>query len=433
SDRCRSGAMLRRHARAAVAAAATVVSFQALAALPAFTGAANSLPWASLSIARHGGREVSQQHSRRSQEVLCAPSLAGRSPDDRRTQQLEHPGEPEADDRGLGRRRWFLAGAACLGGALGPLPPVGGTTARAVAAVPTAKAAEPLAPWAAAASGALQGIAQNLAKQLVLHPFDTVKTRLQASPDGGAKDLVDRKDLFQGLYRGFLPCLVSGTPGSAAFFAAKEAAASALLSSGAPAQLSTLGGVVCGVLLSKAVKTPFDVAETRAMASTPSGPGADTFGWDGSWLAVRETFDREGVAGLYRGYGANVLYKLPADAAKFLAYEALRGSGTLGALTPAVAGAAATLAANAVTTPLDVVRTRVMLDASQQERREEGSEEGASKSSSNTLDTLKELLSSGDSAQIWSGLGWRIGRGIVAGAIQFTVLEGTKEVVEGRR
>ncbi|CAE8651170.1 unnamed protein product, partial [Polarella glacialis] len=407
SDRCRSGAMLRRHARAAVAAAATVVSFQALAALPAFTGAANSLPWASLSIARHGGREVSQQLSRRSQEVLCAPSLAGRSPDDRRTQQLEHPGEPEADDRGLGRRRWFLAGAACLGGALGspypssgtsaskrrmqeltegPLPSVGGTTARAVAAVPIAKAAEPLAPWAAAASGALQGIAQNLAKQLVLHPFDTVKTRLQASPDGGAKDLVDRKDLFQGLYRGFLPCLVSGTPGSAAFFAAKEAAASALLSSGAPAQLSTLGGVVCGVLLSKAVKTPFDVAETRAMASTPTA-GADTFGWDGSWLAVRETFDREGVAGLYRGYGANVLYKLPADAAKFLAYEALRGSGTLGALTPAVAGAAATLAANAVTTPLDVVRTRVMLDASQQERREEGSEEGASKSSSNTLDT----------------------------------------------
>lgn len=30
------------------------------------------------------------------------------------------------------------------------------------------------------------------------------------------------------------------------------------------------------------------------------------------------------------------------------------------------------------------------------------------------------------------GLGWRLGRGVLAGAIQFTVLESTKEAVEGR-
>lgn len=86
-----------------------------------------------------------------------------------------------------------------------------------------------------------------------------------------------------------------------------------------------------------------------------------------------------------------------------------------------MAGAVATLAANAVTTPLDVVRTQVMCEGT------------STTSSPNALEKLKELISSGDSDQIWSGFGWRLARGIVAGAIQFTVLEGTKDAVEGRR
>ncbi|CAJ1331638.1 unnamed protein product, partial [Effrenium voratum] len=107
-----------------------------------------------------------------------------------------------------------------------------------------------------------------------------------------------------------------------------------------------------------AVKTPFDVAETKAMASVSTG---EALAWDGSWQKLAETFQQEGFAGLYRGYGANVLYKLPADLAKFLSYEALRGSGAAGAMAPGLAGAVATLASNAITTPLDVVRTQAMV------------------------------------------------------------------------
>lgn len=107
-----------------------------------------------------------------------------------------------------------------------------------------------------------------------------------------------------------------------------------------------------------------------------------------------------------------MLYKLPADLAKFLAYEALKS----GAWPAGVAGAAATLCSNAVTTPLDVVRTQVMVE-----------EQGP-----NVLQRLRELLATGDSEKIWSGFGWRLARGVVAGAIQFSVLESTKEAVERR-
>lgn len=279
-----------------------------------------------------------------------------------------------------------------------------------------AAAAEGSGPWASlapAASGALQGIAQNLVKQVVLHPFDTIKTRLQAP----AADALGRGELFQDLYRGFLPVIVSSTPGSATFFAAKEAATAELLARGAPKELRTVGGVVAGVLSAKAVRTPFDVAETRAMASKP---GSEPLSWDGSWDSARRAVESEGFFGLYRGYGANVAYKLPADAAKFLAYEALRDSGAAGALPAGVAGAMATLASSAVTTPLDVLRTRAML-------------EGPSGKGRGLIGVVQDVQASGDYGQLWAGLGWRIARGVVAGAIQFSVLEGTKKAVTGGR
>jgi len=311
----------------------------------------------------------------------------------------------------VGRRNLVLTlPGLAVAAALAPPP------SPAVAAV--SPVGEATSPWFAAFSGAVQGIAQNVVKQAILHPFDTVKTRLQTTPNGSSS--IDRSDLFRDLYRGFLPCIVSGTPGSATFFAAKEVATKELAARAVPAQLKTVGGVVAGVLSAKAVRTPFDVAETKAMAETDGG-NQSLLGWDGSLNAVKTVLASEGITGLYRGYGANVAYKLPADAAKFLAYEALKGTGSVNALPAGVAGAAATLVANAVTTPLDVVRTRVMV---------EGDRRNGSR---NIFAAFKDIFASGDTSQLWSGLDWRIARGIIAGAIQFSVLEGTKSAVEGGR
>merc|ERR1719265_192468 len=267
-----------------------------------------------------------------------------------------------------------------------------------------------LPPQLAAASGAIQGAAQNLVKQLVLHPLDTIKTRVQMPSE------LSRAELFRDLYRGLIPTIVGGTPGSSAFFAAKEAMTSVLKPRGLPPQVVTVAGVVAGVLSAKSIKTPFDVAQTRAMATGP-GQSESAFAWDGSWSAVQAVYEKEGLQGLYRGYGANVAYKLPADAAKFLSYEALRESGAAGQLPAGVAGGAATLISNAITTPLDVVRTRILT------RAETG----------DVVETFRSVLAQQDGGwQLWSGVGWRLARGALAGSIQFSVLEGTKSAVESR-
>jgi len=348
-------------------------------------------------------------------ELRCQVPLQGSALVIKQDQSLSqdcHQQQPFKQPAGavIGRRNFALTLPGLAAAALVP-PPL-----PAVAA--SSPAGEAASPWFAVFSGAVQGIAQNLVKQAILHPFDTVKTRLQTTQTGSSS--IERSDLFRDLYRGFLPCIVSGTPGSATFFAAKEVATQELAARGVPAQLKTVGGVVAGVLSAKAVRTPFDVAETKAMAATGGG-NQSLLDWDGSLNAVSAVLASEGITGLYRGYGANVAYKLPADAAKFLAYEALKGTGSVNALPPGVAGAVATLIANTVTTPLDVVRTRVMVEGDKRN------------GSSNVVAAFKDIFASGDATQLWSGLNWRIARGIIAGAIQFSVLEGTKSAVEGGR
>ncbi len=86
------------------------------------------------------------------------------------------------------------------------------TTAALLAAATVATPARtPAAPAAVGASaerellsGLLAGAVQKTAKELVLHPLDTIKTRLQiAAPS-------TRRDLFVDLYSGITPAVASG-------------------------------------------------------------------------------------------------------------------------------------------------------------------------------------------------------------------------------
>lgn len=75
-------------------------------------------------------------------------------------------------------------------------------------------------------SGLVSGAAVSTAKIILLHPVDTVKVRLQTSTPSsrtGGK-------LFQGLFDGILPPLVTGAPSGALFFAAKDSLQSSLIS-----------------------------------------------------------------------------------------------------------------------------------------------------------------------------------------------------------
>ena len=69
------------------------------------------------------------------------------------------------------------------------------------------------------------------------------------------------------------------------------------------------------------------------------------------------------AASLYKGYVENILYGFPADILKFVAYDTLSdGTKDLSPITGAWYGALSTAMAQCVTTPLDVVRNRIMAE-----------------------------------------------------------------------
>lgn len=86
--------------------------------------------------------------------------------------------------------------------------------------------------------------------------------------------------------------------------------------------------------------------------------------------AVRTIWAAEGVRGFYAGYGSTIARELPFDAIQFSLYEWLKrqwrerkGGADLVLWENAVLGSVAGGCAAALTTPLDVVKTRLMTQA----------------------------------------------------------------------
>ncbi|ONM52887.1 S-adenosylmethionine carrier 1 chloroplastic/mitochondrial [Zea mays] len=83
--------------------------------------------------------------------------------------------------------------------------------------------------------------------------------------------------------------------------------------------------------------------------------------------AVRLILAQEGIKGLYAGYGSFLLRDLPFDAIQFCIYEQLRIGYRLTAkrelhdTETAIIGAFAGAITGALTTPLDVMKTRLMI------------------------------------------------------------------------
>ena len=92
-------------------------------------------------------------------------------------------------------------------------------------------------------SGLIAGAAQKTIKEIVLHPLDTVKCRLQvASP---SRRSLFEAALYEDAYSGIAPALISGAPAASVFFAVKDAVKQQLTSSIGSGTLTTLVAVAC--------------------------------------------------------------------------------------------------------------------------------------------------------------------------------------------
>lgn len=198
-------------------------------------------------------------------------------------------------------------------------------------------------------AGACSGTATDVA----FFPIDTLKTRLQA-PGG-----FFRNGAWKGIYRGLGSAVVALAPLASLFFVTydtlKRHLKPILEDSGAPAALGHMAAAIAGEISACLVRVPAEVVKQRAQAQHFSG----------SWGAFRHILDNksgEGVfRGLYRGWRITVFREIPFTMIQFPLYEWMKSKIDGGAVELSVCGSIAGGIAAAVTTPLDVLKTRVML------------------------------------------------------------------------
>jgi solute carrier family 25 S-adenosylmethionine transporter 26 len=313
-----------------------------------------------------------------------------------------------------------LAGDAVASAVRLPCAEAAGAGVKCVEVQAIKKAAEPTF-----LSSLASGAASRASKELVLHPIDTVRARLQtrnapsSSYSVAAGDGDD--DLYEGLYSGLAPALLAGVPAGAIFFAVKDTTKKYLKNRGYGKKTATILSIAAANVPYWLVRNPSEVLKTRQQVasggSDNKGEEEDEAGSNNILDFVQGSSREE----LYRGYGSNIAYAYPADVIKFLTYEtlveALYDGRRVEGLQAAVAGACAGLTAQVVTTPLDVVRTRVMLQ-------QDG--DGGEGASSPVLLNVRGLYEEEGPAGLFLGLKPRSLRALGSGAIQFATYEVTQ-------
>jgi len=207
----------------------------------------------------------------------------------------------------------------------------------------------------------VSGVCAGVFVETLFYPLDTIKTRLQAARGGtGLVGANKANNLFKGVFNGLSKNIAGCAPATALFFLAYEPTKRYMERTLPPEQnyvaMFTAGATGC--LASSVVRVPTEVIKTRAQ----TGNRVQSLGG---------ILRASGIAGLFVGYGSFLIRDLPFDAIEFslyeeakIAYAKWRGR-TPSEVTRAeatVLGATAGGITGFVTTPLDVIKTRLMTD-----------------------------------------------------------------------
>lgn len=259
--------------------------------------------------------------------------------------------------------------------------------------------------------GVIAGGTAGVVVETALYPIDTIKTRLQAVRGGG-------KINFKGLYSGLAGNLAGVLPASALFVGVYEPTKQKLLQI-FPENLSAAAHLTAGAIggfAASLVRVPTEVVKQRLQtgqyASAPD--------------AVRLIASKEGFKGLYAGYGSFLLRDLPFDAIQFCIYEQLRigykaaARRDLNDPENAIIGAFAGAITGAITTPLDVIKTRLMV-------------QGSANQYKGIFDCVQTIVREEGPPALLKGIGLRVMWIGIGGSIFFGVLESTKRMLAQRR
>jgi len=189
------------------------------------------------------------------------------------------------------------------------------------------------------------------AVDVALFPIDTVKTRLQAAEGfwqaGG----------FRGIYRGLGAAALGSAPGAALFFSTYETLKPFTGNFFGGGFLAHSVAASFGEVAACLVRVPTEVVKQRMQTGQYGSVNQGVF----------SIMNTEGVRGFYVGYGSTVLREIPFSFIQFPIWERLKvrvGELQGSPCNPLQGAACGSLAGGfsaAVTTPLDVVKTRLML------------------------------------------------------------------------
>ena len=160
----------------------------------------------------------------------------------------------------------------------------------------------------------ISGASTRVAKELVLHPIDTVRARLQRVPDSTGESL-SQEGLFDNLYDGLLPALVGGVPAGALFFGIKDFSKQKLRKLGLGKAESTVLSVMVTNIPYWVVRTPSEVLKTKRQIRYDNGSSINEIM---DMMIEQEGGVRQAVQSAYGSYASNFAYALPADIVKFI-------------------------------------------------------------------------------------------------------------------
>lgn len=255
----------------------------------------------------------------------------------------------------------------------------------------------------------LAGACAGTSVDVALFPIDTIKTRLQ-DPRGFAK-----AGGFKGVYNGLASAAAGSAPGAALFFSTYETVKNALTKKVDSKYHSAcyMTASSCGEVAACLVRVPTENVKQKMQA-----------GQYKTTMDCIRGVAREGPGGFYRGYFTTVAREIPFSLIQFPLYEGgkKRWSAYQGyqvsAIQAALCGSAAGGFAAAVTTPLDVVKTRLMLGKDAEGVAYKG-----------TMDTVKRIYAEGGANRFLSGLGPRTMWISIGGCVFFGAYEGAKELL----
>ncbi|KKA26175.1 hypothetical protein TD95_003760 [Thielaviopsis punctulata] len=268
-------------------------------------------------------------------------------------------------------------------------------------------------------SALLAGAIAGTTVDLSLFPLDTLKTRLQSADgffsSGG----------FRGVYRGIGSAVVGSAPGAALFFCTYESVKTSPMLSSLSDAARHMVAASAGEVAACAVRVPTEVVKQRAQAGMHGGSSRAALG---AILAQPRALDA--LRALYRGWGITVLREVPFTVIQFPLWEALKRMGRarraqadphaatqkdVPALESAAYGSLAGGIAAAATTPLDVLKTRVML----------------ARHRVNLAAVLRDTYREGGVRVFFSGIGPRVMWISIGGAIFLGSYQSVINTVEG--